>query len=104
MEELIKASVACAKKRFAAFGFNETQTAPLLASGERDLRNELAMLAAILESSPLDVETLNRSLHAVKGLLLNMGNAEAAEMFTELRQQLDDSETIENLKVLLSKE
>lgn len=101
MEEFIIASLENARKYFGRLGFNETQIETLLASAERDLRKELGRLKEILIASTPDAEGLNNSLHAIKGLLLNMGNTEAAKLFTELRADLQSSEGIEKIKKLL---
>jgi len=101
MEEFISESLEIARQYFGRLGFDEDQIAILLASGERDLRKELAGLKELLTVPELDTERLNHSLHGIKGLLLNMGNSSAAQMFKELRADIQSREGIETLKKLL---
>lgn len=101
MENLISDSLECARKHFEAYELTEEEMASLLAVGERDLRQELVKLSAILNAKPIDMEHLNLSSHAVKGLLLNMGNKEAALKFTELREEDGYENAITQIKRLL---
>jgi hypothetical protein len=100
MEELIEETKRIAKERFQAFGFGEGQIEQLLASGERDMKKELANLREILLQDPCDPERLNSSLHALKGLFLNMGNEEVAEKLSELRHDDNNTEKIAILRKL----
>ena len=100
MEELIEETKRIAQARFQTFGFGEAQIEQLLASGERDLKKELAHLRELLMQEPCDLDAINRSLHALKGLVLNMGNDDAAEKLSELRGSEDPQEKIETLKRL----
>lgn len=101
MEKLINETVDCAAKQFTAFGFTQEQIEPLLASGRRDLANELSKLETVLRTEPIDLEKLNLALHSVKGLLLNMGNHAAAETFNELRNDLNNEKSIAEIKSVL---
>jgi hypothetical protein len=77
-----------ARKKMTSFGFAPEQIDQLLESGKRDLENEFARLRNLLEGDG-DTEAINQSLHALKGLLLNMGNEKLAEKFIELRHNDD---------------
>jgi len=90
MENLIQITLMIARKKMKSFGFDDEQVKQLLASGERDLKTEFARLASLLEG-PSTPEELNKSLHALKGLLLNMGNEKLAERLIELKE-FDDFE------------
>jgi len=88
MEALIEETRQIARERFKAFGFGEEQIDQLLASGERDIRKEAANLQTLLEN-PADAEKINKSLHALKGLFLNLGNEALAEKLSDLRKDDD---------------
>jgi len=100
MEELIEETKRIAAERFKTFGFAQAQIDQLLASGERDMKKELAHLRELLMQEPNDIELINRSLHALKGLFLNMGNDDAAEKLTDLRKEEDHASKIKVLKKL----
>lgn len=102
MQRLIDETIAIAGKNFQGFGFDEEQIDSLLEAGKRDLTKELKVLQTLLGSEPINVNTLNLSLHALKGLLLNMGNIEVAEKFTELRQGKMDTHALTEIKALLN--
>lgn len=102
MQRLIDETIAIASKNFQGFGFDEEQIDSLLEAGKRDLAKELKVLQTLLEKEPVELDTLNLSLHALKGLLLNMGNTAIAEMFTELRQGKMDDKALSEIKLLLN--
>ncbi len=101
MDQLIEETLQIAKARFESFGFKETQITQLLASGKRDLTQELDILKVLLEESPADIERINQSLHALKGLFFNMGNTAAGDMMAELRGNDDPHSAIEKIKQFL---
>ncbi len=101
MEKLINDTAEIARKHFQAFGFEDEQITALLAAGKRDLTKELSKLQALLESEQIDIDALNLSLHALKGLFLNMGNSMVAEKLNELRQEGSTAERITEIKALL---
>ncbi len=102
MEKLIDDTVEIARKHFGGFGFSDDQTETLLASGRRDLLKEFGKLQLLLEVEPVEVEAINNSMHALKGLLSNMGNMELADKFIELRQESEDRDILDEIKVLLA--
>jgi len=87
LKKLIDETAEIARNHFQAFGFDDEQITSLLAAGQRDLTKELSKLQALLESEQIDIDALNLSLHALKGLFLNMGNTAVAEKLNELRQE-----------------
>lgn len=101
MEQLINETVEIARQHFKGFGFEDQQIEPLLAAGERDLRKELDKLRFLLEKERVDIDSINLSLHGLKGLLLNMGNTTVADKLVELRQAEDDY-ILAELKSLLA--
>ncbi len=101
MYRLVEESLRIAKERFGSFGFSEEQTAQLLASGRRDLESELKILEGLLSATTPDIEAIDKSLHALKGLLLNLGNREAADMMNSLREGDDLTSNIERIRSML---
>ncbi len=100
MQKLIETTLAAAREQYLSYGFDDAEIETLLEVGERDLRNALNTAAKLMDSK--DREALDDALHAVRGLLLHMGNSEAAESFTELRFGSDDVQSISKIRTLLS--
>jgi uncharacterized membrane protein YccC len=68
-------------------GFGEEQVAPLMQQARKDLETEFARLEALRHAPQPDAEQLDRSLHAIKGLLFNLGNHDLAERLEALRHE-----------------
>ena len=100
MEELIEETKRIAAERFGTFGFAQAQIEQLLVSGERDIRKEAARLQQLLSEETADPERINQSLHALKGLFLNMGNETLAEKLSDLRHDDNHGEKITVLRNL----
>ena len=101
MEHVIEETLRIAKEKFSEFGFKDDQIEQLLASGKRDLLGELEKLKSLLDSEPYDIEKINKSLHALKGLFFNMGNTETGDIMTDLRKGSDPDESIRKIKTFL---
>ncbi|MGB5964990.1 MAG: hypothetical protein WBF77_09285 [Sulfurimonadaceae bacterium] len=101
MEKLIDETVEIARQHFKGFGFEDEQIISLLEAGRRDLTKELNKLRTLLEREPIEIDVVNLSLHALKGLLLNMGNIMAADKLVDLRQESGDARIISEIKSLL---
>ena len=101
MFKLIEESLDIAVKKFKGFGFSDEQIEQLLASGKRDLEKETEKLRETLMNDPIDMEALSGVLHALKGLLYNMGNNTAGDMMVEMRSHGITPEEIETLKKLV---
>ena len=101
MEKLINETVEIARKHFQGFGFEDEQIEPLLEAGKRDLTKELNKLQTLLENERIDIDVINLSLHALKGLLLNMGNSRVADKLTELREEKENTQLLADIKALL---
>ncbi len=101
MEELINETLRIASEKFLTFGFKEEQIEQLLASGKRDLGKELEKLKALVEEEPADIEKINKTLHALKGLFYNMGNTDAGDRMSDLRNEDEAEKEIETIKTLL---
>jgi len=101
MEKLITETMSIASEKFKNFGFKEEQIDQLLASGKRDLEEEGKKLKVLLNEDTPDIEKINQSLHALKGLLYNLGNTKAGDMMTDLRNDPDIADHIEKIKEIL---
>jgi hypothetical protein len=101
MEKLINETVEIARKHFKMFGFEDEQTIQLIESGKRDLTKELNKLQKLLEKEIIEIDAVNLSLHALKGLFLTMGNTAVADKLIELRQESENIRIISEVKELL---
>lgn len=101
MEKVIEETLMIAKEKFSKFGFKEEQIEQLLASGKKDMLSELEKLKALLATEPYDIEEINKSLHALKGLFFNMGNTEAGDIMADLRKESNIAESIGKIKTFL---
>ena len=83
------------------FGFDEDSIQELLRQGEQDLLREMTKLELILNSETMDVGALNNRLHALKGLLFQIGNHEVAEKINEIRSDIKSKNIHKELSTLL---
>ena len=98
MESLIDKTLEIARSRFSAFGFDDVQMEKLLASGERDLRQELDRLHGILSGPSVSAEEIAFSLHAIKGLVANLGNDTLASQINTLEEKVDQPAFVEEVR------
>jgi len=98
MSDLIEQTMEMAFNKFKKFGFKDEQISQLIESGRKDLEHEIKKLVDILNAQNLNFEALNGSLHALKGLLLNMGNDTVANKLIELRNGEDSDTKITEIK------
>ncbi|WP_345984711.1 hypothetical protein WCX49_08720 [Sulfurimonas sp. HSL-1656] len=101
MEQLITDTLATARTHFAAFGLDAAQVDALLEAGTRDLRKELLQLKALVAVVPPDAERVAHSLHALKGLVMNMGNNDAGRVFAVLEETFRSSGEVSGVRALL---
>jgi len=101
MDKVINETVEIARKNFKEFGFEDEQIAQLIESGKRDLTKELTKLQKLLETEVIEIDTINLSLHALKGLFLTMGNVTVGDKLTELHNESEDTRIISEIKSLL---
>ena len=102
MSTFIEVTIEIAKQKFKSFGFKDAQVEQLLVSGERDLMNEFDRLQDILSEDEVDITGLNNSLHALKGLLLNMGNESLANNLIELKNNQNSQQKIDEIKSIFN--
>lgn len=101
MNTIVEDTLRISKDYFKTMGFSEAQIEPLLVSGRNDLRNELDKLYLLIEERPEATEQINRALHALKGLLLNLGNRALAEKLVEAREVFGAQHDVQMLRELL---
>lgn len=100
MEKFISQTEEIAFDYLKAFGFKDEQINQLIIQGEKDLRKELIKLETMLQDDEISYDDLNNVLHALKGLLFQMGNHVAAERLMEIKSHLDKEETLKELALL----
>ncbi len=83
------------------FGFEEEAVVKLVEQAIKDLKNSLNKLELQINSETIDKQELSDTLHAIKGLLFQMGDHNTAEQINEIREDIDTKESIENIKKLL---
>ena len=101
MEKIITETAKIARENFEKFGFNDEQILQLLESGKRDLTLELSKLQQLLKDENTELDDINLSLHALKGLFLTMGNTNIGNKLNELHKEHKDSHKITEIKHLL---
>ena len=62
----------------------------LMKIGERDLKSEIEKTGQLLMQRPVPFERIDYALHALKGLLTNMSNQEAAQKMSEFRSRIKE--------------
>lgn len=102
MEKLIEDTIENANQYFVGLGFQKEQVEALLESGKRDLSEEVHKLSKLLGEEPINIDTINLSLHALKGLFLMMGNTKIADKLNELRQENQNHNNIIEIKQVLN--
>jgi len=102
MDKLINETLQIAQEKFAAFGFKKEQIEQLLVSGRRDLEKEIKKLDELIKEESMDIEQINQSLHALKGLLYNMGNTEAGDVMIDLKNNTDTKFDISKIQKVIS--
>ena len=101
MDKFIAQNMEIATKKFLSFGFKKEQIEQLLTSGRRDLEQEIGKLKILLSDAAPDTKKINQSMHALKGLLYNLGNTEAGDVMTDLGSDMDTAKQIVKIKEML---
>jgi len=84
-----------------AFGFPEEQIAPLVDRAKKDMDANLTKLEILLHEDTVSIDQINNVLHALKGLLFNLGNYELAEKLNERRSHLESEAGLKEISQLL---
>ncbi len=101
MEKIISETEVLAVESLKAFGFSDEQVDPLVTQGKKDLRIALTKLQLLLKADTIDYDEVSNVLHALKGLLFQLGNHDVAEKLTESRSHLESENTLKEITLLL---
>ena len=101
MQKIIDQTEKTARTYFGAFGFADEQISALIATGKKDLQSKLSELETLLDAPETTTEELNSVLHALKGLLFQLGNQELGEQINEIRSHLDDESALDDIRRIL---
>ncbi len=101
MEKIISETEVIAFDYLKAFGFTEEQVNTLVLQGKKDLYKELIKLKTLIYADPVSYDDINNVLHALKGLLFQLGNHDLAEKLNEIRSDLQNKTTLEEIALLL---
>ncbi len=101
MHKIITNTEKIANKYLKDFGFEDEQIVSLITQAKIDLSRELENLEPLLNAEELEFNPINDSLHALKGLLFNLGNHKVAERLNDIRSDVKDLSVIDELQELL---
>lgn len=98
MDNIIEKILSDAKSNFENFGFEEDDITYLLNKARDDLEKQFSDLKQILEKPSIDIDKLDKSLHALKGLIMQLGSIELANKINSYRELLESNQDLEDLK------
>jgi len=101
MKKIISETEVIAYDHLKAFGFEDEQITPLIDRAKKDLHENLTKLERLLDEDTISLEDVSNVLHALKGLLFQLGNHDVAEKLNDSRSHLDNKETLEEIVQLL---
>ena len=101
MKKIISETEVIAYNYLKAFGFEDEQITLLIIQGKKDLHKELTKLETLMHADVVSLDDINDVLHALKGLLFQLGNHELAEKLNEIRSHLDSEVTLKQISQLL---
>ena len=101
MNKIISEIDTIADDHLTRFGFTQEQITPLVDQAKKDLQENLTKLEILLQEDTIPIDKINNVLHALKGLLFNLGNFELAEKVNEIRYHLKSDEAIKEISQLL---
>ena len=101
MEKIISETEVIAYNYLEAFGFEDEQIKPLIDRGKKDLQENLTKLEMSLHEDTISIDDINNVLHALKGLLFNLGNHKLAEQLNEIKSHLESKASLEEISQLL---
>ena len=101
MEKIISETEVIAYDHLKAFGFAEEQIKPLVDQAKKDLQENLTKLEMLLHKDTISIDDINYVLHALKGLLFNLGNHKLAEQLNEIKSHLESKTSLEEISQLL---
>lgn len=101
MKNIISETEVMAYEYLKAFGFGDDQIVPLITIGVKDLDKELKKLQNLVNADEVVAEDVNNVLHALKGLLFQLGNHPLAEKVNETRSDSISEVQLEEIRQLL---
>lgn len=101
MKKIISETEVIAYDYLKAFGFAEEQVIPLIDQAKKDLQENLTKLKILLDADSISIDDINHVLHALKGLLFNLGNHELAEKLNETGSHPESEVALKEISQLL---
>ena len=101
MKNIISKTEVIAYNYLKDFGFNEEQISSLIVQGRKDLYKELTKLETLLDADTVSLDDINNVLHALKGLLFQLGNHNVAEKLNEIRSYHERKIILKEISELL---
>jgi len=101
MNKIISETEMIARDYFKDFGFTDEQINTLIVQGKKDLHKELTKLEILLSEDVPPLEEINNVLHALKGLIFQLGNYKVAEELNEIRSHHDRETVLQEISELL---
>jgi hypothetical protein len=101
MEKIINETEILAFDYFKAFGFDDTQISQLIIQGKKDLHKELTKLKILLHANTISYTDINNVLHALKGLLFQLGNHAVVDKLNEVKSQNESDTKLKEIALLL---
>lgn len=101
MKNIISETEVIAYDYLKDFGFNEEQISSLIVQGRKDLHKELTKLETLLDTDSVSLDDINNVLHALKGLLFQLGNHDVAEKLNEIRSHHESEVILKEISELL---
>ena len=102
MREIVKNISDFAKEYFTNFGLSKEEISYLVDKAINDLDRLIDETEEILKEDNIDFERLDKNLHAIKGLILQLGSEKLANEINSFRDAIDKDETLYRLKKLLN--
>ena len=91
------------KMYFEKFGLSKEEIEYLLQKSSIDLDNLIDKSYNLLYSKDIDLDDLDDTLHSLKGVLLQLGSFDIADSINDMRDLLNDKDTISKLKNIIDK-
>jgi len=101
MSRLIETIQKSAIEYMREFGFESEQIDILIDKGKKDLTKALEKLEKEFAKESPSIQELSDILHAIKGVLYNLGSHDLANHINEARENLERKTTQDEIKKLL---
>lgn len=101
MKNIIKNILLESENNLKAFDLDQEDILYLLEKSKNDLEILIEDIENIINSSEIDTQILDEKLHALKGILLQVGSISLAKEINMCRSNIFNSDSIKKLKELL---